>query len=60
MSQLGDVLSKLVLLKRITDGGLVAKPTEAGQFYGKTSYLNAIGSHSTCAKSHLKELDSNI
>ena len=35
MSKLGDVLSKLVLLKRITDGGLGAKLPEAYRFFWK-------------------------
>ena len=34
MSNLGDVLSKLVQLKRITDGGLKAKPPAAGGYWG--------------------------
>ena len=33
MSKLGDVVSKLVQLKRITDGGLGAEPPAAGQFF---------------------------
>ena len=35
MSKLADVLSKLVLLKRTTDGGLGAKPPEAERFFEK-------------------------
>ena len=57
MSQLGGVLSKLVELKRITDGSLGMKPPEAEQFFGKKSYFNAIGSHSAYINSQLKELD---
>ena len=34
MSQLEDVLSKLVLLKRVTDGGLGAKPPAMEWGYG--------------------------
>ena len=34
MSKLEDVLSKLVLLKRVTDGGLGAKPPAMGWSYG--------------------------
>ena len=46
MSELGDVWSKLVQLKRITNGGLGAKPlSDFVQFFRKTSYFNAIGSH---------------
>ena len=57
MSKLGDVLSKLMLLKRITEGGLGVKPPEAEQFFEKTSYFNAIGIHSALILSYLKELD---
>ena len=32
MTKVGDVLSKLVYLKRITDGGLEAKPQPLGDF----------------------------
>ena len=34
MPNLGDVLSKMVLLKRITDGALKAEPPAAGGFGG--------------------------
>ena len=34
MSELGDALSKLVQLKRITDGGLGAEPPAAGGYEG--------------------------
>ena len=56
MSGIGDVLSKIVQLKCITEecGG---KAREAVRFFGKTSYFNTIGSHSARAQSHLKELD---
>ena len=73
MSNLRDVLSKLVLLKHITDGGLGAeppaagrygglgaKPPAAGQFlyvFGQKSYFNPIGSHFPRVHSRLKELD---
>ena len=33
--KLGDELSKLVLLKRITDGGMRAKPPEAERVFEK-------------------------
>ena len=33
MSELGDALSKLVQLKRITDGRLGAEPSAAGRFF---------------------------
>ena len=32
MSKLGGVLSEVVQLKRITDGGLLAKPQQLGDF----------------------------
>ena len=58
MSELADVSSKLVQLKRITSGGLGAKPlSNFLQFFGKISYFNAFGSHFARAQSHLKELD---
>ena len=57
MPQLGDVLSKVVELKRITDGSLGMKPPKAEQFFEKKSCFNAIGSHSAFVHSHLKELD---
>ena len=58
MSELGDVSSKLVQLKRITSGGLGAKLlSDFLRFFGKISYFNAIGSHFARAQSHLKELD---
>ena len=57
-SELGDVSSKLLQIKRITNGGLRAKPlSDFLQFFGKISYFNAIGSHFARAQSHLKELD---
>ena len=34
MSELGDALSKLVLLKRITNGGLGGEPLVAGNYEG--------------------------
>ena len=55
MFKSGDMLSKLVYLKHITDLG--AKHPEAGQFLGKTSYVNAIGLHFAGIQSHLEELD---
>ena len=57
MFKLGDVLSKLVLLNCITDGGLGVKPPEAERFFEKTSYFNAIGIHTARVLSYLKELD---
>ena len=57
MSKLGDELSKQVLLKRITDGGLGAKPPEAERVLEKTSYFNGIGIHFARVLSYLKELD---
>ena len=60
MSNLGDVLSKLALLKCVTDGGyegLGAKPPAEGRFFEKKSYFNAIGSHFARVQSHFKELD---
>ena len=39
MSKLGDVLSKLVYLKRITDGHLGAEPQAAGDFLKKIAFL---------------------
>ena len=45
---MGDIVSKLVWLKRITDGGFGAKPPAAGEFFvifWKNSYFNANGSH---------------
>ena len=55
-----DVLSKLVLLKRITDVSLGAKPPTAGRFFvifWKTSYFIAIGSQFARVESHSKKLD---
>ena len=49
MSELGDVSSKLVLLKRFTNNFL--------RFFGKISYFDANESHFARAHSHLKELD---
>ena len=47
-----------MLLKRITEEGLEAKPPEAERFFEKkTSYFNAIGSHFARVLSYLKELD---
>ena len=60
MSELGDALNKLVYLKRVTDGGLGAKPAAAGRFIvilWKKSYFNAIESHFAHVQSFLKELD---
>ena len=68
MSKLRDVLSKLVLLKRITDGGLRPQlpkalgglgqnPPKAERVFDKTSYFNAIEIHSSHAQSYLKELN---
>ena len=60
MSELEDVLSKLVYLKRVTEGS-GAEPTLAGGFgfviFWKKSYFNAIESHFARVQSHLKELD---
>ena len=49
-----------MLLKRITEEGLGAKPTEAERFFEKTSYFNAIGIHFTRVLSYMKELHFNI
>ena len=38
-------------------GGLGAKPPAVGQFFGKKSYFNAIGSHFASVQSHLKALN---
>ena len=57
MSKLGGMSNKAGQPKHITDGGLGAKPTEAGRFFGKTSYFNVIGSQLARVHSHLKELD---
>ena len=61
MSNLEGGLSKLVELKRITDGGPGAKPPAAWQIFviifWKKSCFNAIGSHFLHVQSHLKELD---
>ena len=46
-----------MLLKRITEEGLGAKPTEAEQFFEKTRYFNAIGIHFARVLSYLQELD---
>ena len=60
MCKLGDVLSKLVQLKRITHGGLWAKPPTAGRFFKffkKTIHFNAVASQFARVWSHSKELD---
>ena len=73
MFNLGDVSSKILFLKRITNGalgaehpasgsyeGLGAKPPAYRRFlylFGKQSYFNAIGSHFAHVQSHSKELD---
>ena len=47
MPKAGDASSKLMLVKRITDGGLGAKPPASARFlllFGKNSYFTAIGS----------------
>ena len=41
----------------VSQTGCGAKPLEVGQFFGKTSYFNNIGSHSVSIQSHLKQLD---
>ena len=62
-------MSKLVELKRITDGGLEAKPLAAGgyegetpsrwaiylKFFEKIALLMLFGLHFTRCQSHLKE-----
>ena len=73
MSNLGDVLRKLVYSNVSQTeslgaeppaaggyGGLRAKPPAAGRFlevFEKKSYFNPIGSHFARVHSHLKELD---
>ena len=60
MAKWGEVLSKLVELKRITDGGLAAEHPAAGQFFVifcKKSYFNAIESHFARVQCHLNKLD---
>ena len=73
ISNFGDVLRKLVSLKRITDeclgvgpraagsfGGLGAKLPAAGRFFvifWKKNYFNAIESHFARVQSRLKALD---
>ena len=60
MSNLRDVLSKVIQLKQITDGGLGAEPPAAERFFvifWKKSYFNAIESHFPRVQSHLKVLD---
>ena len=57
MSKLGDELSKLVLLKRITDGAWGRSPQKLSDFLKKTSYHNAIGIHFARVLSYLKELN---
>ena len=72
MSNLEDLLSKLVQLKRNTDGGLRAespaaggyvrlgaKPPAARRFFviRKNNNFNAIGSHLARVQNHLKEID---
>ena len=46
------MLSEVVQLKRITDGGAIFS-----NFFWKNSYFNAIGSHFARVQSHLKQLD---
>ena len=55
--KMGDVCKQTSLHKRITNGGLGPKPQLLGNFFGKTSYFNAIGSHFASVQNHLKELD---
>ena len=60
MSKLGNVLSKLELVKCITDGGLGVEPQAAGRLwviFEKKNYSNVIESHSARVWSHLEELD---
>ena len=73
MSKVRDVLSKLLLLKRVTDGSLGAEPPAAGDYgdlgakpstagqvfvvFWKKSYFNATGSHFARVQSHLEELE---
>ena len=59
MHKLGNVSSKLVQLKCITDGGLGAEPPAAGRFLVNflKKLFNAIGTHFARVQSRLKELD---
>ena len=58
MSELGNVLSKLVQLRCIINGGLGAKLlSDFLRFVEKISYFNAVGSHFARAQSHLEEPD---
>ena len=71
MSNLGDVSSKTKVIQTYhrqgSGGGAPSrrrlkrsggrKPPEAGQYFGKTRYFNAIGSHSARVQNHLKELN---
>ena len=43
ISKLGNMLSKLVLLNRIKDGGLGAEPPAAGGYGGSRGKLSAAG-----------------
>ena len=73
ISNFGNVLRKLLLLKCIVNGGLGVGPPAAGGFGGlwaqppangrvfvifwKKSYFNAIGSYFASVQSHLIALD---
>ena len=57
MSKLGDVLSKLVQLKRITNEGVGPKPQKLGIFLKIPNYFNAIEIHSARVQTYLSELD---
>ena len=60
MHQAGAAASKLVKLKRTTDGGLGAEPPAAGQFFitiWKKKLSNAFKSHFARVHSHSKKQD---
>ena len=59
MSELGDALSKLVELKRTTDGGLWAAPSRRTIYCNswKRCNFNAIGLPFARVQNHLNELD---
>ena len=62
MSKLGDVLSKLVELKHITEGACLRAEHPAAWrffviFFWKNNYLIAIGLHFARVQSHVKELN---
>ena len=52
MSKLGDILcvEQTSVTQRYHRRGMGAKPPEAGDFFGKLRYFDAIGSHSECVK----------